>query len=244
MPMKVIVNGATGKMGQETVKALAATDDLHCIATLSRNDSLSETINTYQADIVIDFTNADVVYQNTQTIIHAGVHPVIGSSGLTAEQIQSLTNQCAKQSLGGIIAPNFSIGAILMMKYAKDAARYFSQAEIIEMHHDKKLDAPSGTAIKTAELIAEGRSSPSVERPKSKEHLPGSRGAEVHGIAIHAVRLPSLLAHQKVIMSEHDQIFEIHHDSLHRRSFMPGVLLACRKVTTLDTLMYGLENLV
>ena len=244
MLFKIIVNGATGRMGQETVKALAAVDDLTCVATPTRYDDLRQTIMAHQPDIVIDFTTADVVYENTKTIIDMGVHPVIGSTGLTTQQITTLTEACDNNKLGGIIAPNFSIGAILMMKYAKDAARYFKQAEIIEMHHDKKLDAPSGTAIKTAELIAKGRETSNTILPESKEILPGSRGAKVCGVPIHAVRLPSLLAHQKVIMGEHDQIFEIRHDSLHRRSFMPGVLLACRHVVSLKRLVYGLENLV
>ena len=243
MSIKILVNGATGRMGRVTVAAINETTDLVCVATPTRSMDLSHAIQTSQAQVVIDFTAADVVYKHSQIIIAAGAHPVIGSSGLSEDQIESLTRQCEQQQLGGIIAPNFSIGAILMMKYAQHAAQYFKHAEIIELHHDAKKDAPSGTAIKTAQMMAEKRTqSPSQDH--SIETIKGARGAKVHDIAIHSVRLPSLCAHQKVIFGEHDEVLEIRHDSFHRRSFMPGVLLACREVIKLKTLIYGLEHLV
>ena len=244
MSIKVLVNGASGRMGQETVAALAATDDLECVATPSSKSDLAQAIATSQADIVVDFTHAAVAYENARIIVEANVSPVIGTSGFTEAQVNSLQQHCATKKLGGLIAPNFSIGAILMMKFSAQAAHYFKHMEIIEMHHDQKRDAPSGTAMKTAEMIATARGETPLSSTTTQETIPGSRGATYDGVPIHAVRLPGLLAHQKVIMSEYDQILEIRHDSLHRRSFMPGVCLACRKVLSLNELVYGLEHLL
>ena len=159
------------------------------------------------------------------------------------EQVAELKALCTKQKLGGIIAPNFAIGAVLMMKYSQDAAKYFPHVEVIELHHDRKADAPSGTAIKTANLLAESRDSV-PEKIAEKEIIPGARGANAEEIRIHSVRLPGLVAHQEVLFGGQSQTLTIRHDSFHRDSFMPGVCLACKKVMDLNELIYGLEHLL
>lgn len=227
MTIKVIVNGANGKMGQETLQALTTAQDLKLIATTGRADNLGEAIKVHQADVVVDFTTPTAVFENAKTIINHHAHPVIGTTGLTNAQIATLEKICKEKSLGAIIAPNFSLGAVLMMKYSQDAAKYFADSEIIELHHPQKLDAPSGTAKKTALMMKQARD------PKTKKEIP-----------IHSVRLPGLVAHQLVLFGGLDETLTIRHDSIHRRAFMPGVLLACRKVMKLDHLVYGLENIL
>lgn len=243
MPIKVIVNGAKGRMGQEAAKAIEADPRFELVAQTGRADDLAAEIKKTKADVVVDLTTAESVYENTKTIITAGAHPVIGTTGLHPEQFMELKQLCAQKNLGGIVVPNFSIGAVLMMRYAKDAAKYLPDVEIIEMHHDGKLDAPSGTAIKTAELIHETRKTSPTEK-QIKETVPGSRGAVKHDIHIHAVRLPGLVAHQQVLFGGNAETLTIRHDSMHRSCFMPGLLLACEKVKDFDTLMYGLEHLL
>jgi 4-hydroxy-tetrahydrodipicolinate reductase len=243
MTANVIVNGATGRMGHITAATITETPEFNLVATLSSQDNLAQAIVDTRADSVIDFTNADVVFANAQTIIQAGAHPVIGTSGLLPAQVAELRQQCAAQKLGGIIAPNFSIGAVLMMKYAADAARYLPDVEIIELHHPGKLDSPSGTALKTAEMIVAHRKAHDTP-PAGKETVPGARGAAHEQVHIHAVRLPGLVAHQSVIFGGVGETLTIRHDSLNRECFMPGVLLACRQVCELDELIYGLENLL
>ncbi len=243
MAIRVLVNGAHGRMGQETVQAVLGAKDLMLVGQTSRHDDLAAAIRESKANIVIDFTVPDSVYENTKIIIEEGAHPIIGTSGLTAQQITELQMLCKHRQLGGIIAPNFSIGAVLMMQLSKQVAHYLPQVEIIEMHHDKKIDAPSGTAIKTAEMIASARKTiPAL--PATKENIPGARGANYENIPIHSVRLPGLVAHQTVIFGGECETFTLRHDSLHRASFMPGVLLACRKVGELKELVYGLENIL
>lgn len=242
MNARIIVNGAFGKMGQEVVKALQNQSELQLIGQLGQQDNLGAAIQKLQPDIVIDFTIASVAYENALAIIDANVHPVIGTTGFLPEQIKQLQKKCAQQELGGIIAPNFSIGAVLTMKFARDAAHYFPHVEIIELHHDGKEDAPSGTAIKTAEMIAETRTP--IATKKLRETLPGSRGATHHGIPIHAIRLPGLVAVEEVIFGGKSETLSIRHNSIHREAFMPGVILACQKVLTLKQLVYGLENII
>lgn len=243
MSIKVIINGANGRMGQEAVKAINADARFELVAQTGRTDNLAAEIKKLQATIVIDLTTAESVFENTKTIITAGAHPVVGTSGLQPEEFMTLKQLSAQKNLGGIIVPNFSIGAVLMMRYARDAAKYLPNVEIIEMHHDGKLDAPSGTAIKTAELIQEARQS-SPETLDVRETITGSRGAVKHGIHIHAVRLPGLVAHQQVLFGGNAETLTIRHDSMHRSCFMPGLLLACEKVSSLNELVYGLEHLL
>lgn len=241
--IRILVNGANGRMGQEAVKAIEAAADLILVGKTGRHDDLSTQIKNSRAQVVVDFTNADAVFINSKSIIETGAHPVIGTSGLTAEQIQTLQTLCAFKQLGGIIAPNFSIGAILMMRFAAEAARYFANAEIVEMHHPGKLDAPSGTAIKTANMIAKSRHELPLIRGE-KEILPGARGANSTDIRIHALRLPGVVADQEVIFGGIGETLSIRHHTQSRETFMTGVLLACRKVMELNTLIYGLENLL
>ncbi len=230
-------------MGKESVKAVSEDPDLDLVAQTDLGDNLPGEISQTKAQVVVDFTTAAAAMKNAGCIIESGARPVIGTSGLLPEQVAELQKLCNKQNLGGIIVPNFAIGAVLMMKYSQDAAKYFPHVEVIEMHHDRKADAPSGTAIKTANLLAESRGSapPSVDE---KEILSGARGANAEDICIHSVRLPGLVAHQEVIFGGQSQTLTIRHDSIHRDSFMPGVCLACKKVMDLNELVYGLEHLL
>lgn len=243
MAIKVIINGANGRMGKEAVIAVENDAALTLVACAGRSDDLTALIKKYQADVVIDLTNADSVYQNTKTIIAAGAKPVIGTTGLKPEQVLEFAHLCKEKNLGGLIVPNFSIAAVLMMRYAADAARYFPDVEIIEMHHDGKLDAPSGTAVKTAQLIQETRQTiPTVK--KEKELYPGARGANYEQIRIHSVRLPGLVAHQQVMFGNQAETLTIRHDTINRSCYMPGLLLACKKVMDLHELKYGLEHVL
>jgi len=230
-------------MGKESVKAVSEDPDLDLVAQTDLGDKLPGIIDQTKAQVVVDFTTAAAAMKNADCIIESGARPVIGTSGLLPEQVAELQKLCNKQNLGGIIVPNFAIGAVLMMKYSQDAAKYFPHVEVIEMHHDRKADAPSGTAIKTANLLAESRGSapPTVDE---KEILSGARGANAEDIRIHSVRLPGLVAHQEVIFGGQSQTLTIRHDSIHRDSFMPGVCLACKKVMDLNELVYGLEHLL
>jgi len=230
-------------MGQESVKAVSLDPELDLVAQTDLDDNLQEIIQKTKAQVVLDFTHANVVMEITECIIKSGARPVIGTSGLLPEQITELKKLCRERKIGGVIAPNFAIGAVLMMKFSHDAAKYLPNAEVIELHHDGKLDSPSGTAIKTASLIANARDTIS-KNPSEKEIIPGSRGANLEGVRIHSVRLPGLIAHQEVIFGGKSQTLSIKHDSIHRESFMPGVCLACKKVMFLKELVYGLENMI
>lgn len=242
MSTRIIVNGASGKMGQETVKAIQKHNaSFELVAQTGKTDDLETIIKNTQADIVIDFTNAAVAYDNACTIIRAGARPVIGTSGIPKDKIQNLQQRCAELKRGGIIAPNFSIGAVLMMQFAKQAAKYLSDVEIIEFHHPGKLDAPSGTALKTAEMIAEVREN-NPTTTTMHHTVPGSRGASHHSIPIHAVRLPGIVAAQQVLFGGRGETLSIQHNSIDRESFMPGVILACERVMKIDHLVYGLES--
>lgn len=241
----VLINGALGKMGVATVAAIAHESDLQLVATTTRGDDLAEAIAQHRPDVVIDWTTPDSAFDNTQKIIASGARPVVGTTGLTTAQIALLSAQCAEKKSGGIIAPNFSIGAILMMKYAQDAAKYFPDVEIIEYHHPKKLDAPSGTAKKTAELIAKTKQAKNTSANidaglKNK----ASRGEDYHGIPIHALRLTGVFANQTVIFGDTGETFSIQHNATDRSAMMPGLFLCCRKVMTLDHLVYGMESFV
>lgn len=243
MPSRVIVNGAKGKMGAFACETLKNHPDFELVGALTRQDNLRKKITATQADIVVDLTRADCVFDNSTIIIDAGAHPVIGTSGLIDEQIQILKEQCASRKLGGIIVPNFSLGAVLMMRFAAEAARYFTEVEIVEAHHQQKLDAPSGTAMKTAEMIAKARSGEKNELALH-ELVPGARGGTHHGVNIHSLRLPGVIARQQVLFGSPGETLTISHDNIDRASFMPGVVLACQRVQQLDSLYYGLETIL
>lgn len=241
--IKVIVNGARGKMGVEAVKTIKAQKDFSLVGELGREDNLQNEIKKTGADIVIDLTNADSVYKNALAIIQNGARPVIGTSGLIDAQIKELQELATSRALGGIIVPNFSIGAVLMMKFASIAAKYYQEVEIIETHHQQKLDAPSGTAMKTAELIASARQSPKQEL-NLKEIVKNVRGGEYKDINIHSLRLPGVIAKQDVIFGGVGETLTIAHNSINRESFMSGLVLACQHVLELNTLVYGLDKII
>jgi 4-hydroxy-tetrahydrodipicolinate reductase len=242
--IRVLVNGANGKMGKMAVSTIENNAEFKLAGTIGRHDDLAREIKKCKPDVVLDLTNAESVLSNTQTIIDSSVHPVIGTTGLVKKQVNDLQKQCEKLKLGGIIAPNFSLGAMLMIKHAQEIAAYFPDVEIIEMHHNGKLDSPSGTSIYTAEMISASReTTPSIPE-NIRETVRGARGADYQHIPIHSVRLPGCVAHQQIIFGSVGETLTIRHDSIDRQCFMPGILLACKKVMHLNELIYGLENII
>jgi 4-hydroxy-tetrahydrodipicolinate reductase len=198
------------------------------------------------ADVCVEFTQPDGVFERTMAIIAAGVRPVIGTTGLTTEELSTIDSALTAKGLGGLVVPNFSIGAVLLMQMAAQAAKYFAHAEIIEIHHNRKADAPSGTAIKTAQLMVANRPAGfGQDNAPEVELMPGARGATGAGdIHIHSVRLPGMVAHQEVILTSPGQLLTLRHDSFDRACYMPGVLLAIRHAMASTGLTYGLENLL
>lgn len=244
MPIPVLVNGAFGKMGQIATKAINDHANFELVGQTGREYDLKQSIIDSHAKIVIDFTHPSAVFKNTETIIEANAHPVIGTSGLTAKEISILTEKCASLQLGALIVPNFSLGAVLMMRYAQEIVKYFPNVEIIEMHHDSKADSPSGTAIRSAELLANANSNIHQINKNTHETVKGARGALYRDIPIHAIRLPGLLAHQQILFGQQGETLSLCHDSLSRECFIPGICFACEKVMELDRLVYGLEKIL
>jgi len=244
MNIRVIVNGAKGRMGQFACDAINADQNLDLVAALDQGDDLAATIKTQTATVVVDLTSAHHVYDNARQIIESGAYPVIGTSGLTDKQVVTLKQSCVEKQIGGLIVPNFSLGAVLMMRYAKEIVRYFPHLEIIESHHPNKVDAPSGTAMRTADMLAKAREPSNDPIAKDTKVIPGARGANQHGIPIHSVRLPGLVAHQTVIFGGVGETLRIQHDTVDRSAFMPGLVLACQKVTQLKELCVGLEHVM
>lgn len=243
MKTPVLVNGAKGKMGQIACTTIRESSEFELVGELGRQDDLASSIQKTKAEIVVDLTTAEAAYPNTLTIIEQGAHPVIGTSGLLPDEIESLTKLSEQKSLGGLIIPNFSVAAVLMMQFAKEAARYLPDVEIIEAHHPGKAEAPSGTAIKTAHLIATSR----TQKPRElvcKELLPGALGAKQDDVPIHAIRLAGTLAEQSVIFGQTGETLTIKHQTIDRISFMPGLMLALERVSSLNTLVYGLEKIL
>ncbi len=206
--------------------------------------SLADLHEQKHPDVLLDLTDPESVFPNVQKALVLGIRPVIGTSGLTAEELAQLEQLSTQNGIACIVAPNFSIGAVLMMKFAQQAARYLGDVEIMEMHHDRKLDAPSGTAVKTADMISEVRTPHLQGHPDEQIHAYGARGADVQGMKIHSVRLPGLLAHQQVMLGGEGELLSIRHDSFDRKSFMPGVLLAIREAVTQNRFINGLEHLI
>lgn len=242
--ISVIVSGARGRMGREVVAAVTAETDLVLAAECDLGDDLPGAIHRTGAQVVVDFTQPESAASNTEAILRAGARPVVGTTGFRKEDIERLTKLAETLHLGGLIAPNFAIGAILLMKFAAEAARYFPAVEVIELHHDQKLDAPSGTAVKTIELIRKAQSKEFRAHPQEKETVQGSRGGRYLGVPVHSVRLPGYVASEEVLFGGPGQVLSLRHDSLSRTSFMPGVILAVRKVVSLKTLHYGLETIL
>ncbi|MER5355560.1 4-hydroxy-tetrahydrodipicolinate reductase [Kitasatospora sp. NPDC002551] len=244
MTLRVAVIGARGRIGSEAVKAVEAAPDLELVAALGRESKLSE-LTDAGVQAVVELTHPDSVMGNLDFCLHHGIHVVTGTTGWTDERLATVRGWLdAAPELGLLIAPNFSIGAVLGMKFAQTAARYFESVEVVELHHDGKADAPSGTATRTAQLIAAARAE--AGRPPQQDPtthaLPGARGADVDGVPVHAVRLRGLLAHQQVMFGDTGETLTIRHDSLHHSSFMPGILLGVRKVVETPGLTLGLEH--
>lgn len=262
--IKVAVAGAAGKMGLEVIRALSLQDGMDFVGAVDPNRegedignilagaplhvscvaSIRDLTGEMRPDVLVDFTTPSVVKSNTLTALEMGIRPVIGTTGMTTNDLQELDDLARAKGLGVLVAPNFAVGAILLMKFAQQASRYFEHAEIIELHHNQKADAPSGTAIKTAELMLAERDRFGLGNAPETEKLEGARGADLEGIHIHSVRLPGLVAHQEVIFGGLGQTLTLRHDSLSRESFMPGVMLAIRKVFEFEGLVYGLEHVL
>ena len=242
--MKVAVLGAKGRMGAETVAAIESANDLTLSAALDLGDTLDQLVKT-GTEVVVDFTHPDSVMKNLEFAINNGINVVVGTTGFDDKKLSDLKNLLSKNpKVGALIAPNFGLGAVLMMQFSQKAAQYFESVEIIELHHANKVDAPSGTAIRTAELITDARkqSKKSAMPDASKTIIPGARGAKVGDVPIHSIRSHGYVAHQEVIFGDAGETLSIRHDSINRAGFMPGVLIGVRNVATHPGLTIGLEN--
>jgi 4-hydroxy-tetrahydrodipicolinate reductase len=262
--IKVAVTGAGGRMGREVVRMVLEDAALQLVCAIDTSagpvdagtlvgkadtgvivsSNLAEALSAARPDVLVDFTTPQAAMPNTETAIAYGVRPVIGTTGFTPEQIAELDKQCRDQGIGGLIAPNFSIGAILMMRFSAMAAKYFPHVEIIEYHGDQKLDAPSGTSIKTAELISEAREELRQGNPKEEEVIEGARGGYYNGFRIHSVRLPGVFAQQEVVFGAFGQTLKIRHDSYDRAGYMPGVNTAIKKIMSVTGMVYGFEHFI
>ncbi|GAY73504.1 4-hydroxy-tetrahydrodipicolinate reductase [Lentilactobacillus kosonis] len=257
--IKVLVAGFMGSMGQKTVEMINQTGNFQLVAGLGPNSQgidrteyhLNEDVKIFEqlsevetdADVWVDFTVPTSAYENVKFAIEHGIHPVVGTSGVPDNQVAELITLAAEKQVGGLIAPNFGLSAVLLMKFAQEAARYFPDAEVIEMHHEDKLDAPSGTAISTAKMIAAARGVDPVT-PATNETVAGARGSDVAGVPVHAVRLPGYVAHEQVLFGGPGEALTLRQDSFDRSSFMSGVKLAIPAVIDAKTLMIGLENIL
>jgi 4-hydroxy-tetrahydrodipicolinate reductase len=242
--MRVGVLGAKGKVGATMAAAVERADDLTLSAEVDAGDPLSLFVDS-GTEVVIDFTHPDVVMDNLKFLIDNGIHAVVGTTGFTDERLSRVESWLSgAPSIAVLIAPNFAIGAVLSMRFAQEAARFFESVEVIELHHPNKADAPSGTAARTAKLIAEARKDLPPNPDATLAALPGARGAEINGIPVHSVRLAGLVAHQEVLFGTQGETLTIRHDSIDRTSFVPGVLLAVRRVRDRPGLTVGIEPLL
>ncbi|MFF3852624.1 4-hydroxy-tetrahydrodipicolinate reductase [Micromonospora sp. NPDC002575] len=243
-PIRVAVLGARGRMGVEVCRAVDAAADMELVAAIDQGDDRSAAAG---AEVAVDFTTPDVVLDNLRWCVEAGIHAVVGTTGFTGPRLDQVRDWlAARPEVGAVIAPNFGIGAVLMMQFAERAARHFESVEIIEQHHPRKLDAPSGTATHTARRIAQARAEAGLgpAPDATKDEVPGARGADIDGVRVHAVRATGLVAHQEVLFGTAGETLTIRHDSYDRASFMPGVLLAVRAVRTRPGLTIGLDPLL
>lgn len=262
--INVIIAGPRGKMGKAAVNLVMNTEHFHLVAVLDhKNDGMKlseidgftgidvpvytdheKCFSEVKADVLIDLTTPESGRIHTLSALTHHIRPVVGTTGFSDEDLKEIKKISKENGIGCIIAPNFAVGAVLMMKFAKQAAKYFPDVEIIELHHDQKLDAPSGTAIKTAQLISEERQAKKQGHLNEKETIKGARGADYEGMRIHSVRLPGLVAHQQVMFGGEGQTFTLRHDSYDRNSFMSGVKLSVETVMNIEELIYGLENII
>ena len=260
-PIKVVVQGASGRMGQEVVKALCHEPGVQLAGavelqvsvdyltlpdgsgTVPFSSSLERILTSCQPDVVVDFTIAQAIMPAVRTAAMQGVNLVIGTTGFTTDELNEIDQLAITHKVGVVVAPNFALGAVLMIHLAKVAAKYLDYAEIIELHHDKKVDAPSGTALSTARAMATARGKPFLQ-PSGQGETLGSRGQQVEGVTVHSMRLPGLLAHQEVILGGAGQTLSIRHDTISRECYMPGVMLAIKEVVNRKGLVYGLDTLL
>ena len=263
--IKVLVIGACGKMGREVVKAVVKQDNMQLVGAVDVvnegldigsivlnkelnvkiQSDLQSAINEVKPDVAIDFTQPSVIFNNAKILLNNNVRPVIGTTGLSDAQISELKKISEEKNISALIAPNFTIGAVLMMMFAKKAAQYFDNAEIIELHHNQKKDAPSGTAVKTAQLMSEVKDSFTVNNCAETELVKGSRGGSSYSdIHIHSVRMPGYIASQEVLFGSAGQIMTIRHDSMDRECYMSGVVLAVNYVFNNSGFVYGLDNIL
>jgi 4-hydroxy-tetrahydrodipicolinate reductase len=261
-PIRVVINGALGRMGQEIAKALVCEPDLRAVGAVEKevtqqylplaeapelillSSDLESCLKACDADVVVDFTNPDVSMAAARIAIKQKVSMVIGTTGLSEENLAEIERLCQTYKVGAVVAPNFSLGAALLMHLAKFAAKFFNHAEIIEMHHDKKADAPSGTAIATAKEMLQERGKPFIYPEVTREILSNTRGGQMDGIAIHSLRLPGFMAGQEVIFSGSGETLSLRHNIISRECFLPGVILAIKEVTKRKGLTYGLDALL
>ncbi|ULE32992.1 4-hydroxy-tetrahydrodipicolinate reductase [Mycobacterium sp. IDR2000157661] len=242
--MRVGVLGAKGKVGTTMVEAVEAADDMTFTVGIDADEPLDRLVDT-DTHVVIDFTHPDVVMDNLRFLVEHGIHAVVGTTGFTDDRLSQVERWLTEApGVSVLIAPNFAIGAVLCMHFAKQAARYFESVEVIELHHPHKADAPSGTAARTARLIAEARKDMPPNPDATSTGLDGARGADVDGVPVHSVRLAGLVAHQEVLFGTAGETLTIRHDSIDRTSFVPGVLLAVRRVTERPGLTVGIEPLL
>ena len=259
--VKVVVYGASGRMGQEVIKAVCQEPEMQIVGAIELQTAqdqlplpdgsgsvpfstdLEQIITTCQPDVLEDFSTAKSTMPAVRIATKKGVNLVIGTTGLTADEVTEIDRLASDCKVGAVLAPNFALGAILMMYFARIAAKHLDYAEIIELHHHLKADAPSGTALSTARAMAQARGKP-FSRPSEPEKTSHSRGEEVEGVTIHSVRLPGLLAHQEVLLGGPGQTLSIRHDTINRECFMPGVMLAIKEVIKHQGLVYGLDALL
>jgi len=255
--IKVAVQGALGRMGQEVIRTLCDDDSTEAVGavdlkvtanelalpdgsgTIPLSANLKQLLNRCQPDVLVDFTVAQATMPAVRTAVKYGVNLVIGTTGLTPEEIEEIDQLAKAHGIGAMVAPNFALGAVLMMHLAKIAAKYFNHAEIIELHHEKKIDSPSGTSIAIANAMLEARGKPFL-KPLSSE----KRGTQINGITVHSVRLPGFLAKHDIILGGPGQTLRIEHNTINRKCFMPGVIMAVKKVVDHKGLIYGLESLL
>lgn len=261
--MKVVVVGAWGRMGQEVVKAIGGSQEFEIVAAIDREgvgesiqnicgkapeitieDKLGSALDRTKPDAIIDFTHPSSAVAHALSALQRGVSPVIGTTGLNESNIRELASASRETSTSGLYAPNFALGAILMMRFSQLAAKWLPNCEIIELHHDKKEDAPSGTAMLTAQIIGDARKEPPGRKPRPIFKVEGVRGGSYHETPIHSIRLPGYIAHQEVIFGGHGEVLTIRHDSMDRVSFMDGVKLALREVKSLDGFVVGMDKIL
>ena len=260
--IKIVINGALGKMGRQVIKAVLSKPELDIVGAVEEkvtqqylplletselipfSSDLNSLLESHKTDVVVDFTNATAAMAAARIATKRKVNMVIGTTGLSEENLREIGQLCQANNVGVMVAPNFSLGAVLLMHLSKIAAKFFDYAEIVEMHHAKKIDAPSGTAIATAKAMLEARGKPFIYPKTEKEAISNTRGGQIEGIAIHSLRLPGFMAGQEVILGGLGETLSLRSETISRESYMPGVCLAIKEITKYKGLVYGLDTLL